>query len=245
MQIDWWSLGLQTLNAIVLLWILSRFLFRPVADILKKRQEAAAAIMEKADAAKAAALASEEGAEAEAARLAAERSQVMEKALAEAGAAKEAVLADAHREAAKLRANAESAIEALKQKEMATVMAHAGDLAVDLAAKLLSRLPDGALVSGFIEGLGEAIVRLPEETKKEIGEDGETVRLKAVRALTPEERLACGAMLEKVLGRKVEFVTEADPALIAGLEFETPHALVKNSFRADLDLLQTKLTHHG
>jgi len=244
MQIDWWSLGLQTLNAIVLLWILSRFLFRPVADILKQRQVAANAIMEQADAARIAARASAEKAEGEEAKLAAERSQMLEKARAEAEAARQAMLADAQRDAAKLQADAERAIEALKQKELAAVTAHAGDLAADLATRLLGRLPDSARVSGFIDGLGEGIAGLPEATRRGIGRDGETVRLKTVRELTAEERLACATMLEKVLGYPVEFSTETDPALIAGLEFETPHALVKNSFRADLERIQKKLSQH-
>jgi F-type H+-transporting ATPase subunit b len=42
MKIDWWTLGLQTINILVLVWILSRFLFRPVSDMIAARQAAAA-----------------------------------------------------------------------------------------------------------------------------------------------------------------------------------------------------------
>ncbi len=55
MRIDWWTLGLQTLNALVLLWILARFFFRPVAGIMRQRQEAAASVLKQAEAAKASA----------------------------------------------------------------------------------------------------------------------------------------------------------------------------------------------
>lgn len=41
MTIDWWTLGLQTVNVLVLVWILARFLFRPVARIIADRQAAA------------------------------------------------------------------------------------------------------------------------------------------------------------------------------------------------------------
>lgn len=40
MRIDWWTLALQTVNVLILIWILGRFFFRPVADIVTKRQEA-------------------------------------------------------------------------------------------------------------------------------------------------------------------------------------------------------------
>jgi F-type H+-transporting ATPase subunit b len=35
-----------------------------------------------------------------------------------------------------------------------------------------------------------------------------------------------------------------EPALIAGLELEAPHAVVRNSFRADLVRLKSELVHH-
>ena len=38
MHIDWWTLAFQTVNVLVLIWILGRFFFRPVADIVAKRQ---------------------------------------------------------------------------------------------------------------------------------------------------------------------------------------------------------------
>ncbi len=41
MRIDWSTLALQTINALVLIWLLARFLFRPVAGIIAERQKAA------------------------------------------------------------------------------------------------------------------------------------------------------------------------------------------------------------
>ena len=39
MRIDWWTLALQTVNVLILIWILARFFFRPVMDIVVKRQQ--------------------------------------------------------------------------------------------------------------------------------------------------------------------------------------------------------------
>jgi len=55
MHIDWWTLGLQTVNAVILIWFLARFLFRPVADAIAGRQEAAGRLLAEAKAAKTAA----------------------------------------------------------------------------------------------------------------------------------------------------------------------------------------------
>ena len=38
MRIDLWTLGLQAINALVLIWLLARFLFRPIAAIIAERK---------------------------------------------------------------------------------------------------------------------------------------------------------------------------------------------------------------
>jgi hypothetical protein len=99
MHIDWWTLGLQAVNALVLVWLLSRFLFRPVADILAARQKAAEQAIADTQAAKAAAEGARAKAEAEAAGLAQRRREALKAVEAEAANEKAALLAEARAEA--------------------------------------------------------------------------------------------------------------------------------------------------
>ena len=41
MQIDWWTLALQAVNFLVLVWLLWRFLYRPVREVIEKRKQLA------------------------------------------------------------------------------------------------------------------------------------------------------------------------------------------------------------
>ena len=41
MTIDWWTLGLQTVNVLILVWLLGRFFWRPVAAMIEQRRAAA------------------------------------------------------------------------------------------------------------------------------------------------------------------------------------------------------------
>ena len=43
MTIDFWGLGLQAVNVLILVWLLSRVFWRPVAAAIAKRQETAGA----------------------------------------------------------------------------------------------------------------------------------------------------------------------------------------------------------
>ena len=46
MRIDWWTLALQAVNVLILVWLLGRFLFRPVMDAIAARQASAQALLD-------------------------------------------------------------------------------------------------------------------------------------------------------------------------------------------------------
>jgi F-type H+-transporting ATPase subunit b len=244
MQIDWWTLALQAINALVLIWLLAHFLFRPVVDAIAARQKAAGQQLADAKAAKAAAENERDKAAAETAHLAEHRSEALKAAEAEAAAAKTALLAQAQAEADKLRATAKAEIEAARRTEEFAAEDRAGRLAVDIAGKLLDRLPQEARVAAFIDGIATGLAELPEGTRASLGADGASVHLTAARTVTPEEVEVCRTALARVLGHPVLLEVSVEPALIAGLELEAPHAIVRNSFRADLDRLKSGLVQH-
>jgi F-type H+-transporting ATPase subunit b len=244
MQIDWWTLGLQTVNVLILIWILARFLFRPIAGIVAARQAEAVRLLGEAKAAVAAGQAEHEKAVADSAALAAQRGDLLKAAATDAEAQKAALIAAAHAEIGQLRAAAAAELARAKEGEAVALADRASRLAVDIAAKLMTRVPADLQVTSFIPGLAAGIADLPTATRDGIGQNGAALHLKAARALSDAELGACRRKLAEVLGRPVELAPSIDPSLIAGLEIETPHAVVRNSLRADLDRITTELTRH-
>ncbi len=243
MRIDWWTLALQTVNVLILIWILSKFLFRPVVAIIEERRKAAVKLLDDAEAAKMGAVAAREAAEAEGAKIAAARDNVLRQAAADAEAQRAAALASAREEVDQLRAAAATEMSWTRASEESAASDRAARLAVDIAAKLLARLPDSARVDGFIDGLAQALASLPEPSRDGFG-GGDKPKLTAARALSAEETKSCGDAFAHALGRPLDFSVAIDPALIAGLELETPHAVVRNSFRSDLARIVEELTRH-
>ena len=243
MRIDWWTLGLQTVNVLILVVILARFLFRPVVAIMADRQAAAAKILAEAEAEKAKAAAARTAAEAESDRIAAARDVVLRQAAEDANAQREAALATAKEEADQVRMAAETEMRWARAAEEAAASDRSARLAVDVTRKLVERLPDSARVDGFIDGLAKALASLPEGSR-----DGfvsqEAPKLTAPRPLTPAETARCRDAFSRALGRPVDFAVAVDPAVIAGLELATPHAVARNSFREDLKRIVEELTRH-
>jgi len=244
MRIDWWTLGLQTVNVLVLVWILSKFLFRPVVAIIDERRAAAAKVLSDAEAARKQATAARETAEAEGARIAAARDAVLQQAAKDAEAQRAAALAAAREEVDQLRAAAETEMRWTRAAEEAAASDRSAKLAADIAGKLLQRLPDSARVDGFVDGLAQAVASLPAASREGLAGDTARPRLTAARPLTPEETQSCRDAFAKALGRPLDFDVAVDPALIAGLELETPHAVARNSFRGDLARIVEELTRH-
>ena len=172
MRIDWWTLGLQTVNVLILVAILARFLFRPVIAIMEERQAAAAKALGDAEAEKARAIAARTAAEAESAKIAAARDAVLRQAAEDANAQREAALAAAKEDADQVRAAAETEMSWARAAEEAAASDRSARLAVDVARKLMERLPDSAQVDGFIDGLAAALASLPEREPRRLRRRG-------------------------------------------------------------------------
>ena len=245
MHIDWSTLALQTVNALVLVWLLARFLFRPVAEIVAARQKAAQALLADAEASRRAAQAEHDAARDETARLAASHDAALRAAEAGAEAHKAALLMQARAEAAQLRAQAESEIERERAARSRDIEDDAVRLAVEIAGRLLDRMPPEVRVQSFISGTAQALAKLPPETRDEFGARGSPLALTAPRELSDAERQACEAAFSAALGRDVTLRVQADPSLIAGLELTGAHAAVRNHLRHDLDAIREALLEHG
>ena len=103
MHIDWWTLAFQTVNVLVLIWILARFFFRPLGDIVAKRQAQANKVLAEALAARQQADDSRADADKTRAEIDAERDRLIAEALKSAQLEKASLLAQSSDEIATLR----------------------------------------------------------------------------------------------------------------------------------------------
>lgn len=243
MTIDWWTLGLQTFNVVILVWILARFLFKPVAKIIAERQAAATEALDEAKATRLEAQTMRKDAEAEKAALAARRAELLKTAQDDARREKDRLLDEARAAADKARADTRDELARMRGAAVQEVTKEAEALAAEIAARLVARLPENARIDGFIDGLVEAVIELPEATRASLGADG-TVHLRAARTPTQAERKRLEDRLSDLLGRSLTLDIEEDPTLIAGLELDAPHAIVRNHFRADLNRITAELAAH-
>jgi len=230
MRIDWWTLGIQTVNVAVLVWLLARFFWRPMSAMIAQRRAAASQMLDEAEAARAQAAASLIDIERTRAGFAQERAAILAAARDAAEQARAARLAEAAQEAAAFQATARATIASERQAAEAASQAEAGELAINIAQRLAARLEGAAVHAVFLDWLVQEIRSLPETMRHA----ATTVEAVSACPLSPEEQEHTRARIAEALGGQPAITFTADPALIAGLELHGPHLLVSNSWRADL-----------
>lgn len=241
MRIDWWTIGLQTINLVVLLWLLGRFFFRPMAKVVADRQAAANALLDDAKAAQDKAEAAIREAEAERDRTIAAREAALDEARKEADGQRAKLVEAAHAEVQRQRGDAAAALQHARGQAEAQMARHANELAADMAAHLLEGPGAKLPLAVFLPELEQALAALPEPTRTALATWAEPAHLASARPLGDDDKAAAHAAVSRALGHEAALTFAADPALIAGLRLSGGMAVLDVNLRADLDRVTAKL----
>lgn len=160
MNLDWRVLLLQIIGFFILLWLLRRYLFGPVQQMLKQREEEVAAGLraaEEAQAARAGLRAEQEKLLAEARE---EGRQQIQAAVREARAASDGINEEARTEARRLLERARGQIELEREQTLIALREEVADLALRAASQaILTHLDEAThrkVADDFIASLEKA-----------------------------------------------------------------------------------------
>ena len=168
MTIDWWTLGLQAINVLVLVWLLGHFFWRPVATMIEQRRITAQKALADAEAKRTEAAAALADIERTRAGFAQERDAILKAAQETAEQAHAARLQEAAKEAASIDAAARAAIARDKDAAEKAWADRASRLALDIARRLAARLDGPAVQSTFLDWLLKEIRGLPPAARQAV-----------------------------------------------------------------------------
>jgi F-type H+-transporting ATPase subunit b len=220
-QIDWSTIVLEIVNFLVLVWILKRFLYQPVLDIIERRKAGIDATAKKAEAS---------GREADALKQlyegrladwererAAARDALRQELDAERRRRVEALQADMQAEREKVRVTDERrAAETRRRSEQQAVAQSAR-----FAAKLLGRLSGPDLDARLTALLVDELAQLPPEKISMLRRQGtpdlKDAEVLSAQRLEPDIRLRVESTLHTLFDRPLACRFREEPALIAGV----------------------------
>jgi F-type H+-transporting ATPase subunit b len=239
MRIDFWTLALQTVNVLILIWLLQKFFWRPVAAVIAQRRAAAREVLAQAEQVRQATEAERAGIEQTKAGFAKERADILAAAQAEAGKVKQTAETEASTAAQKLEAETRERLAVEQREEEVRLRTQAAVLAVEIAGKLVSRFDGAALRAAFLDGALAELAAQPKEMRQHVAE----LTITSATSLPTEEQQSCASRLKALFGPDLKVAFHLDPALLGGVELQAGHLHLTNSWRADLSRIREELTH--
>ncbi len=165
MSLDWSTLALQAVNFLVLVWLLQRFLYRPVLAAIDRRRAETSALQTQAADAQAKAEAAEREWHDRQRAFEAEIAGLRHAAEADAQRRADAVLAEAHLQAERILADGRVALAAERRAVRADLEHLAAALSTRLAARLLAVVAPGVGAAPFLSLLEQGWTALPADQR--------------------------------------------------------------------------------
>lgn len=245
MQVDWWTLVLQTINFLVLVWLLERFLFRPVRGVLRKRQETVDKTLADAEASREEARRVTQSLEADRKAIEDERAAMLTSAHDEIESERDKALTDARKEADRVIASARDLVKHERVDAIAALRAETVGLAAEMARSILVQMRTTISPHEWLRQIETTLKALPDDERNQITDElnADDAHLKVLTAtpLTVEDQAEWRARLIDLLGVHASIEFNPDPALLGGAELHFPHAVVGLNWASQLKQAQEVL----
>jgi len=222
MLADWFTIAAQALNFLILVWLMKRFLYKPILHAIDEREKRIATELANADAKKAEAQKEHEEFQRKNAEFDRERAALLSKATSEAQAERQRLIDEARKAADALSAKRE---ETLRNEERNLYQAISRRTQQEVFAIARKALTDLATVS-LEERLGEVFTRRLREmdgnAKEALGEALKTASdpavVRSAFEMPADQRAAIQKALNETFSAEIRVRFETAPELIGGIE---------------------------
>lgn len=226
MEINWFTVIAQLINFFILVWLLKRFLYKPILNAIDERENKITAQLKAAQVTKEEARKEQEDFQQKNSRFDEEKKKRMNKVVEDTDAAGQKLIEQAHEKAEALTAQLNKAREEeqhnqhleLNRKITEEVMAISRKTLTDLANIEL----EDQLVEVFIKRLKALNGKELKKLKLAFESNKEHLLLRSAFSLPLKQQKMLKKVLDEALFINCTIKFEESPALIGGIELSTP-----------------------
>lgn len=224
MLIDWFTVGAQLLNFLILVWLMKRFLYQPVLDAIAAREQKIADQLADAASTKASAHRQQAAFERKNQDFDEQRAALLRQARDDAQAERERLQHEAREAAEAASVQRAKALLADAQHLHAEIARHTQQQVFQISRRVLGDLAGAGLEQRacevFIERLqaleGPALATLGAALRE--GSEAEPAVLRSAFELPAPQRAAIQAALDASFGQAIVLRFETAPELVSGIE---------------------------
>jgi F-type H+-transporting ATPase subunit b len=225
MLIDWFTVGAQALNFVILVWLLKRFLYKPILNAVDAREKRIAAELADADAQKADARKERDEFQRKNHEFDEQRALLLSKATADAQVERQRLIEEARRAADALGAKRQEALrgdasafhQAIRRQAQQEVFAITRRVLTDLAAASL----EDRISEVFVRRLRSMESNAKESLSAALKTTSEPVLIRSAFELPEAQRANIHEALKETLSTDVQLRFETAPDLVSGVELIT------------------------
>ncbi len=245
MKINWFTVIAQVINFLVLVWLLKKFLYKPILKAINEREKKITGQLKEADDKKAAAIKEQNDFKKKNADFDQQKKVLMDKAIADTNAQRDKLLQEAKDEANTLRSNLEKAAKESQQNDELANADKTQKQVFAITKKLLKEMASSSLEDQSVNTFNKRLSELNDEEKKKFIEafksNTNTILVRSAFELSAPQQTSINAVVNEVLATKSQLQFKTSPELISGIELTTNGYKLAWSFAEYLQSLQNNM----
>jgi F-type H+-transporting ATPase subunit b len=242
MLIDWFTVAAQALNFLILVWLMKRFLYKPILNAIDTREKLIAKELADADAKKAEAQKEHEEFQKKNQQFDQERAALLTKAKDEAKAERDRLLDEARKAADALSAKRQESLSHHAQSLNQAISRFTQKEVFAITRKALTDLATTSLEERMGEVFDRRLRELDEKAKSLLGDalrkNSESALIRSAFDLPAGQRAAIQNALNETFSAEIHICFETAPDLVSGIELTTNGQKVGWSIRDYLASLE-------
>ena len=246
MLIDWFTVAAQSINFLLLVWLLKRFLYRPILSAMDAREQRITAQLHDAEALKQEAEAQSKDLRAASEEFARRKQALFDEAKAEADTTRERLTEEARHEIQSLRRKWRETLQEEENALHAEIMHAIQEEIIEISRYALRDLAGIELEQQIAAAFVRRLKRLDDGEKEQLASDvkmsEKPMTIRSAFDLPPAIRLQIESVVRETLGTHLAVGYERVPELIAGLELSSGGRKVSWSISGYLSSLEQHLS---
>ncbi len=225
MLIDWFTVGAQALNFLVLVWLMKRFLYKPILHAIDEREKRIATELADADAKKTEAKKERAEFQRKNEEFEKQRAALLSKATDDANAERQRLLDEARKAADVLSTKRQEMLRSDAHHLNHSICRRAEQEVFAIARKVLTDLATTSLEERMAEVFNRRLRELDAESKQRLAEAlksaSDPALLRSAFELPTEQQAAIRKALNETFSADISIRFETAPKMVSGIELTT------------------------
>lgn len=222
MQVNWFTVFAQIINFLILVWLLKRYLYKPILRAVDEREKKIVAQLEDAKSKEAQALKERIDFEEKNKIFDRQKKELTDKALADADSERQKLFEKARKDAESLRikleeefkSDAESSSHAITKKTKEEVFSIARKTLTDLASVSLEE----QAVNKFIQRLHQLNEAEKTQFVSSFNSSTQTISIRTAFDLPSSLKVELEKTIKEIINKPISFNYQTSPELVSGIE---------------------------